>query len=119
MNKKGADHNLAVRLAYLRGRIDADQVHDGGRALHPNYASMATANGVSPADPVLAPCRRCHLRYDAEHHRTNARATRRARSSTPDLFAEMEATGVARTMPASADENAAVMPPQMRTQTLR
>lgn len=64
-------------------------------------------------------CQRCHLRYDAEHHRTNARATRRARLSTPDLFAEMEAVGVARIMPASADENTAVMPPQMRTQTLR
>lgn len=54
---RGADHNLAIRLAYLRGRIDPDQLNDGGRNLHPSYASMATANGVDPTDPVLARCR--------------------------------------------------------------
>lgn len=54
---QGADHNLAIRLAYLRGRIDHDQLDHGERELHQSYVSMATANGVSPTDPVLGPCR--------------------------------------------------------------
>lgn len=54
---RGADHNLAVRLAFLRGRIDPSHLSDGGRDLHASYASMATANGVDPTDPVLARCR--------------------------------------------------------------
>lgn len=32
-------------------------------------------------------CQRCHLRYDHEHHRANAQATRRAKSGTGELFA--------------------------------
>lgn len=51
-----ADHNLAVRLARMRGDI-TDDVTDGGHELHPNYRAMAVANGVAPEDPVLAPCR--------------------------------------------------------------
>lgn len=39
-------------------------------------------------DNLRAWCQRCHLRYDAEHHKVNAKATRRARLNTPDLFAE-------------------------------
>lgn len=31
-------------------------------------------------------CQRCHLTYDKEHHATTARATRRARMATADLF---------------------------------
>lgn len=31
-------------------------------------------------------CQRCHLRYDHEHHRTNAQATRRAKAGTLELF---------------------------------
>ena len=31
-------------------------------------------------------CQRCHLRYDAEHHATTARVTRRARKAIGDLF---------------------------------
>lgn len=54
---QGADHNLAVRLALLRGRIDPSKLNDGGRELHPCYASMAIANGVISTDPVLRPCR--------------------------------------------------------------
>lgn len=53
---RGADHNLRVRLAYIRGDI-GDDVSDGGAMLHENYRSMAVANGVDPRDPVLTPCR--------------------------------------------------------------
>ncbi len=35
---------------------------------------------------LLAGCQRCHLRYDAEHHRLNAAVTARARKATGDLF---------------------------------
>lgn len=53
---RGGDHNLAVRLGYLRGRF-GDDVAAGGIELHANYRAMAVANGVDPKDPVLAPCR--------------------------------------------------------------
>lgn len=53
---RGADHNLAVRLRRMDGRIDAD-ISDGGLDLFDSYREMAEANGVSPEDPVLAPCR--------------------------------------------------------------
>ncbi len=52
---RGADHNMSVRLMRIRGkRIEVD---DGGHELHESYRAMAIANGVSPDDPVLAPCR--------------------------------------------------------------
>lgn len=53
---RGAEHNLAVRLARLTGSIQAD-ITDGGHALHSNYRAMAIANGVAPEEEVLAPCR--------------------------------------------------------------
>lgn len=53
---KGADHNLAIRLARMRGDI-ADDVTDAGVQLHANYRAMAVANGLRDDDPVLAPCR--------------------------------------------------------------
>lgn len=37
---------------------------------------------------LKALCQRCHLAYDAEHHRINAHATRRARKAIGDLFPE-------------------------------
>lgn len=36
-------------------------------------------------DNLLALCQRCHLRYDAEHHKANAQATRRARLGNLEL----------------------------------
>lgn len=51
----GADHNLSARLGHCRGLYR--DVTDGGHELHPSYRAMAVANGVDPADPVLAPCR--------------------------------------------------------------
>lgn len=32
-------------------------VYHGGHELHASYRAMAIANGVSPSDPILAPCR--------------------------------------------------------------
>lgn len=52
----GAMHNLSVRLGRLRGRI-LDDVSADGLDIHENYRAMAIANGVSPDDPVLVPCR--------------------------------------------------------------
>ena len=37
-------------------------------------------------DNLRAWCQRCHLRYDHDHHRANAQATRRAKSGTLELF---------------------------------
>jgi len=54
---RGADHNLSVRLAALRGEIDPRAVGDGGHPLFENYRAMAIANGVSPEDPALRLCR--------------------------------------------------------------
>lgn len=53
---RGADHSLAIRLRRMKGLI-ADDVTDGGNDLFENYREMAVANGVDPADPVLASCR--------------------------------------------------------------
>lgn len=53
---RGAAHNLSVRLGLMSGRFKGD-VSDEGLDLHPDYQSMAIANGVSKDDPVLAPCR--------------------------------------------------------------
>ena len=52
---RGADNNLAVRLAYLRNEVP--EVTDGGHKLFDNYKQMAIANNVDEADPVLVRCR--------------------------------------------------------------
>lgn len=44
-----------------------------------------TPENCDPAN-LRAMCQRCHLAYDAEPHRTNAAATRRARKAVGDLF---------------------------------
>jgi hypothetical protein len=54
---RGADHNLAVRLAASSGRLDPEAVRDGGHELHRDYRTMAVANGCEPSDPILHPCR--------------------------------------------------------------
>lgn len=53
---RGADHNMSVRIAKIKGLI-TDDVHDGGHKLHDSYRAMAIANGVDPDDPEIAPCR--------------------------------------------------------------
>ena len=54
---RGATHNLAVRLALIRGDVELDQVSDGGHLLHQSYRAMAMANGVAVDDPALVLCR--------------------------------------------------------------
>lgn len=39
-------------------------------------------------DNLRAFCQRCHLRYDAEHHKANAATTRHRRRASGDLFGE-------------------------------
>lgn len=46
-------HNIGDRLKGLAGGADCHSAVP----LHPNYRAMAVANGVSPADPILAKCR--------------------------------------------------------------
>lgn len=52
----GADHSLAVRLDYLRGRIEPGSITSPVE-LYPSYRDMAVANGVAPDDPSLERCR--------------------------------------------------------------
>lgn len=54
---RGAEHNLAVRLAVVRGALDLAAVRDDGRPLHESYRQMAVANGVPGDDPALERCR--------------------------------------------------------------
>lgn len=54
---QGAAHNLAIRLAAARGRIDLRKISDGGFPLFASYRDMAVANGVPRSDPALAHCR--------------------------------------------------------------
>lgn len=53
---RGADHNLSVRLAMAKGRIEPTDVTTDVD-LYDSYREMAEANGVSPDDPALALCR--------------------------------------------------------------
>ena len=39
---------------------------------------------------LKAMCQRCHLTYDAEHHKRTAYATRKAAARTADIFAPMD-----------------------------
>lgn len=52
----GASDNLTVRMAIALGRLDIDAVRSPVE-LYASFSAMAIANGVDPADPVLAPCR--------------------------------------------------------------
>lgn len=54
---RGAEHNLAVRLDLIRGRIQTEHLSDGGKPLHDSYKAMACANGVPADHPALVHCR--------------------------------------------------------------
>jgi hypothetical protein len=54
---RGAENNLAVRMAIMEGRLDPADVNDGGVQLYEGYRSMAIANGVPADDPAIARCR--------------------------------------------------------------
>lgn len=53
---RGADHNLAVRLAYSSGRLEFKD-RSGQMELHRDYRAMAVSNGVSPNARELRACR--------------------------------------------------------------
>lgn len=53
---KGAEHNMAVRIAYMGNKIQ-DDLSDKDINLFDSYRDMAVANGVDPDDPVLKNCR--------------------------------------------------------------
>jgi hypothetical protein len=52
----GALHNLLVRIAQAKGRLDLGRIKSTV-PLYRTYRAMAIANGVSSDDPVLAHCR--------------------------------------------------------------
>jgi hypothetical protein len=53
----GAEHNLVIRMMLITGRFAWDLVSAAGARLHPDYRTMAQANGVASDDPTLTPCR--------------------------------------------------------------
>ncbi|QOX05516.1 MULTISPECIES: DUF6283 family protein [Xanthomonas] len=68
---RGAEHNLTVSLAKIRGELTRLPT-SGGHTLHASYAAMAIANGVAPDHPALARCRSSDL--DAGDQRTQHRS---------------------------------------------
>lgn len=46
-------------------------------------------------DNLKAMCQRCHLTYDADHHRQTAYATRKAAANTDDMFRTTRAASMA------------------------
>jgi Family of unknown function (DUF6283) len=52
----GALHNLLVRLAQAKGRLDLDRIKSAV-PFYTTYRAMAIANGVPADDPVLGRCR--------------------------------------------------------------
>ncbi len=97
--KDWAAISLAIRE---RAGWRCEQVDEGGnrcearnREPHPITGSKVVLTcahldhvpeNVDPSN-LMAMCQMHHLRYDAEHHRTNAARTRRARLATAEMFA--------------------------------
>jgi hypothetical protein len=54
--ERGADHNLTVRMAYIRGRLEPMD-RSGGHDLFDDFREMAVANGMDPDHPEMARCR--------------------------------------------------------------
>jgi hypothetical protein len=52
---KGSLHNVRARMNRADGKYQ--DVIDGGHKLFSSYREMAIANGVSPEDPIIKPCR--------------------------------------------------------------
>jgi hypothetical protein len=78
---RGAEHNLTVRLAKIRGELTRPPT-SGGHPLHASYAAMAIANGVPADHPALASCRSAEL--DDRHFPAPQRsATTDARTKEP------------------------------------
>lgn len=53
---RGADHNLTVRFAYIRGELE-QRDRSGDMPLYEDYRAMAIANGVDVDDASLSLCR--------------------------------------------------------------
>jgi hypothetical protein len=54
--ERGADHNLSIRLSYIKGDLTFED-RSGGCELREDYRAVAIANGVDPDHPALKPCR--------------------------------------------------------------
>ena len=78
---RGAEHNLTVRLAKIRGELTR-QPTSGGHPLHASYAAMAIANGVPADHPALASCRSDEL-DSRDYWEQERSATTAARSQEP------------------------------------
>lgn len=52
----------------------------------PDALRRRRARADAKREALAAMCQRHHLAYDAEHHRANSWATRRARSGTAEIF---------------------------------
>jgi len=78
---RGAEHNLTVRLAKIRGEL-ARPPTSGGHPLHAFYAAMAIANGVPADHPALANCRSAEL-DDRDYSERERSATTAARPQEP------------------------------------
>lgn len=88
----------AAILARAGHRCEGSPAHPDCRvenyALHPETGSLVVLTIAhldhqpenNAPENLAAWCQRCHLQYDADHHRINAWKTRRARSLTGELF---------------------------------
>lgn len=99
-------HWKDIRWAILQRaghRCEGSPAHPDCRAAnyepHPATLSLVvltiahldhTPENCAPEN-LAAWCQRCHLKYDAEHHRLTAWKTRRARKAIGDLFEIAEA----------------------------
>ena len=97
---RGADTDAGTYMTEDANVYDAETGKHLGQCRMSDYsvARMATIvltiahldhhpENCDPAN-LKALCQRCHLAYDAEHHKATAQATRRSGLAVRDLFAE-------------------------------
>ncbi|AVQ84827.1 hypothetical protein [Variovorax sp. PMC12] len=97
---RGADHDAGTYMTDDANVYDAATGEHLGRCRMSDYSVDRMTSVVltiahldhipENCDPsnLKALCQRCHLALDAEQHKANAQATRRARLAVRDLFAE-------------------------------
>lgn len=96
---RGADEDAGTYMTDDANVYDAETGKHLGQCRMSDYsvARMTTVvltiahldhqpENCDPAN-LKALCQRCHLAYDAEHHKATAQATRRARLNNGELFA--------------------------------
>jgi hypothetical protein len=91
-----AGDGRAERLQYALVHSAARELSDDLNVTHaPTVRYIVIVLTIAHLDHTLencdpinlrALCQRCHLRYDAQHHATNARTTRRAKKKNLELF---------------------------------